>query len=76
MFHEKHCETKEKTAMAGYPQVEKQYEWSKKGKKYRTKYLDELKNLYGAVKNDTESCEERNPMGVDSTIIKNIGQDR
>lgn len=38
--------------------IEKQYEWSKKGKKYRTRYLDELKKLYNEVKHDKD-CQQR-----------------
>ncbi len=36
-------------------EVEKQYEWSKKGKKYKTKYFGALKDLYGSVQNDKDS---------------------
>lgn len=36
-------------------EVEQQYEWSKKGKAYKTKYFGALKELYGAAQHDKDS---------------------
>lgn len=35
-------------------EVEKQYEWQRKGKKYKTKYFGALKELYGRAAHDKE----------------------
>lgn len=48
-------------------ELEKQYEWSKKGKKYRTKYFGALKSLYGAVKDDKECQGECDTYGRNGT---------
>lgn len=47
--------------------VEKQYEWSKKGKKYKTKYFDALGQLFGEIKNGTESQSQRDTQGRNGT---------
>lgn len=39
-------------------ELKKQYEWSKKGKRYRTKYLDTLGQLFGELENDKERQSE------------------
>lgn len=38
-------------------EIEKQYEWNKKSKKYKTKYFNELGRLYREATNDTEGQE-------------------
>ena len=42
----------------GKQTLEEKYEWSRKGKKYKTKYFCALKELFGEIKNDTDCHEE------------------
>lgn len=36
-------------------ELEKKQDWAKKGKKYKTKYFDRLKQLFGEIEHDKES---------------------
>lgn len=38
--------------------VQKQYEWSRKGKTYKTKYFSALSQLFGAIEHDKD-CQNR-----------------
>lgn len=59
--------------------LEKKYEWCKKGKTYRTKYFGALKELYGeAVHGKDSSIEEsiaQGSTGTDSvcSVVKKAG---
>lgn len=38
--------------------LEKNYAFQRKGKKYKTKYFSALKQLFGAIQNDKENQEQ------------------
>jgi hypothetical protein len=51
--------------------VQKQYEWSRKGKKYKTRYFSALRDLFGAINDDrdckTETKTEKTVQGTSGT---------
>jgi hypothetical protein len=47
--------------------VEKKVEWSQRSKKYKTKYFDALKQLYGAATNDKDAIEATQTAGETRT---------
>lgn len=54
-------------------ELEKQYAWVKKGKKYKTKYFAALGQLFGSVKDDEKSKEQG---GVERSSNRGDGSDQ
>lgn len=51
--------------------IEKQYEWSRKGKKYKTKYFEALGQLFGnPIKDNPEAIEERKEIKATRDRVK------